>query len=238
MSSQSFWLIFGSASTGIYAFVSNRSPHFVQVQRLRTNRSLTNSDQSGAISASPHLTHVVAMATLRCLFLFPASRVGSFLGVVTVAFPTRRSALIKVKNQASFAPLPALHCGNELAEPPISARKAALGFWLGPTISRPPECTPLHGLLSIFIREAVYGVSGRLYSSLIGYEMRFGYDRPLCARSCPWQARNPTSALPQEADSPRKSRHVRKVPRGDLARPGQLGSSGGSGDLASCHHQT
>jgi hypothetical protein len=27
-------------------------------------------------------------------------------------------------------------------------------------------------------------------------------------------------------------------PRGDVARPGQLGSSGGSGDLASCDHQT
>src|ERR1700687_5451354 len=77
ISSQSFWLIFGSAS-GIHALVSNRSPHLVQVQRLRTKRSLTNSDQSGAISASPHLTHVVVMATLLrlFLFLFSASRVG------------------------------------------------------------------------------------------------------------------------------------------------------------------
>jgi hypothetical protein len=38
------------------------------------------------------------------------------------------------------------------------------------------------------------------------------HERPLCAKSCPWQARNPTSALPPKADSTRKSRHVRKVP--------------------------
>jgi hypothetical protein len=77
--SQSFSLIFDSASAGIHASVSNRSPHFVQDQRLRTKCSLTNSDQSGAISASPHLAHVVVMATLLCLFLFSASRVGSSL---------------------------------------------------------------------------------------------------------------------------------------------------------------
>src|ERR1700688_4559586 len=31
-------------------------------------------------------------------------------------------------------------------------------------------------------------------------------------KSCPWQARNPTSALPPKAESTWKSRHVRKVP--------------------------
>src|SRR5450759_2571797 len=76
--SQSLSLIFGAASVGIQAFVSNRSPHFVQVQRLRTKRSLTNSDHSGAISASLHLTHVVVMATLLCVFSFSASKVGVF----------------------------------------------------------------------------------------------------------------------------------------------------------------
>src|SRR5258705_13597964 len=44
------------------AVVSNRSPHFVQIHRLTTNSSPTNSDQSGAISASPHLTHFIVMA--------------------------------------------------------------------------------------------------------------------------------------------------------------------------------
>jgi len=45
------------------------------------------------------------------------------------------------------------------------------------------------------------------------------------------------SALVRIPDSRRISREVRKVPGGDVTRPGQLGSSGGSGDLASCHHQ-
>jgi hypothetical protein len=39
----------------------------------------------------------------------------------------------------------------------------------------------------------------------------------LCAKSCPWQARDPTSASPPNADLTRKSRHVRKVPTGDIA---------------------
>ena len=98
ISSQSFSRIFGAASAGIQALVSNRSPHFVQVQRLRTNRSLTNSDQSGAISASPHLTHVVLMATPPLLVLFLRFESGSFFSVITVASPKRRSALIQIKN--------------------------------------------------------------------------------------------------------------------------------------------
>jgi hypothetical protein len=55
-------LIFDEASAGMQAFVSNLSPHFVQDQRLTTKRSLTNSDQSGAISISPHLAQIVVMA--------------------------------------------------------------------------------------------------------------------------------------------------------------------------------
>src|SRR5258705_621258 len=74
--SQSFSLIFGSLS-GTHA-VSNRSPHFVQVHRLTTNPSPTNSDLSGAIGASPHLTHFIVMAILPCLFLFSVSRVSVF----------------------------------------------------------------------------------------------------------------------------------------------------------------
>jgi hypothetical protein len=53
--SQSFSLIFGAASAGITASVLNRSPHFVQDQRLTTKRSLTNSDQSGETNTSLHL---------------------------------------------------------------------------------------------------------------------------------------------------------------------------------------
>jgi hypothetical protein len=54
---------FGSALSGTHAFISNRSPQVVQTQRLITKLSLTNSDQSGEISVSPHLTHLVIMAT-------------------------------------------------------------------------------------------------------------------------------------------------------------------------------
>jgi hypothetical protein len=68
--SQSFSLIFGSPS-GMHAVVSNRSPHFAQDHRLTTNRSLTNSDQSGAISASPHLTHFIVIAILSSYSCFP-----------------------------------------------------------------------------------------------------------------------------------------------------------------------
>jgi hypothetical protein len=39
-------------------------------------------------------------------------------------------------------------------------------------------------------------------------------EGPLCATSCPWRDRNPTSALPSKADSIRNSRHVSKVPYG------------------------
>ena len=39
------------------------------------------------------------------------------------------------------------------------------------------------------------------------------YEQPLCAKRCPWQARNPTSAWHPKADSTRKSRHVRNVPQ-------------------------
>ena len=41
------------------------------------------------------------------------------------------------------------------------------------------------------------------------------HERPLCARSCPWRARNPTSALSPKPDSTRQSRHVRNVPLPD-----------------------
>jgi hypothetical protein len=61
ISSQSFSLIFGP-SAGIQAWVSNRSPHFVQVQRLTTKFSLTNSDQSGETNVSQHFGQVVIMA--------------------------------------------------------------------------------------------------------------------------------------------------------------------------------
>jgi hypothetical protein len=58
-------------------------------------------------------------------------------------------------------------------------------------------------------------------------------ERPLCARSCPWRARNPTSALSPKPDSTRQSRHVRNVPLPDNQEPGARGtrraaSSGGS----------
>jgi hypothetical protein len=69
ISSQSFWLIFGSAAF-VHDLVSNRCLHFVQIHRLTTSPSLTNSDQSGAISLSPHLAHGVIMATSLALFLF------------------------------------------------------------------------------------------------------------------------------------------------------------------------
>jgi hypothetical protein len=61
--------IFDAASAGIQAIVSNLSPHFVQDQRLTTKRSLTNSDQSGAISISPHLAQIVVMASSFLLIL-------------------------------------------------------------------------------------------------------------------------------------------------------------------------
>jgi hypothetical protein len=50
-----FSLIFDLALAGTHASVSNRSPHVVQDQGLRTKHSLTNSDQTGATSTSPHL---------------------------------------------------------------------------------------------------------------------------------------------------------------------------------------
>jgi hypothetical protein len=87
--------IFDEASAGMQAFVSNLSPHFVQHQRLTTKRSLTNSDQSGAISISPHLAQIVVMA-----FSFAYSRFsGEFFGIATVASSRRRSALIQIKTK-------------------------------------------------------------------------------------------------------------------------------------------
>src|ERR1019366_4339224 len=62
--SQSFSLILNSASSDIQAEVSNRSPHLLQDQRLTTKRSLTNSDQSGTNSVSPHLAQVVPWSVL------------------------------------------------------------------------------------------------------------------------------------------------------------------------------
>jgi hypothetical protein len=44
-------------------------------------------------------------------------------------------------------------------------------------------------------------------------------ERPLCARSCPWRARNPTSALSPKPDSTRQSRHVRNVPEAEMVAP-------------------
>jgi hypothetical protein len=78
------------------AEVSNRSPHLPQDQRFTTSRSLTNSDQSGINSISPHFTQVVPwsvlfieemVAMLASLLLLSASRVGSFFGNSRVADP-------------------------------------------------------------------------------------------------------------------------------------------------------
>jgi hypothetical protein len=56
---------------------------------------------------------------LLCLFLFSASRVGSFFGIVTVTSSTLLFALIQIKNEAFFAPLCELQCGNMRAQPTI-----------------------------------------------------------------------------------------------------------------------
>jgi hypothetical protein len=46
--------------------------------------------------------------------------------------------------------------------------------------------------------------------------VRFSTFATKSAKSCPWQARNPTSAFPPETDSTRKSQHVRKVPEAGI----------------------
>lgn len=61
---QSLWITLNSASSAMQAKVSNRSPHLQQHQRFRTSHSLTNSDQSGINSNSPHLTQVVPWSVL------------------------------------------------------------------------------------------------------------------------------------------------------------------------------
>jgi hypothetical protein len=95
ISSHKALFIFDEASAGMQAFVSNLSPHFVQDQRLTTKRSLTNSDQSGAISISPHLAQIVVMAFSFAYSCSPLQ--WGVFGIATVASSRRRSALIQIK---------------------------------------------------------------------------------------------------------------------------------------------
>jgi hypothetical protein len=78
-----------SASTGMYASVSNRYPHFQQDQKSRTSPSVTYSDQSAAIRVFPHLSQVMDASFF---IVFFCRLEGEHIGIVTVESLARRFA--------------------------------------------------------------------------------------------------------------------------------------------------
>jgi hypothetical protein len=105
------------------------------------------------------------MATLLCLFLLSASKVGSFWYCYSRV--SKAAICIDTDQKRAFlAPLRALQCDNVLAEPAIPINRlqqSSASVLAQPHLTCMPSVTDLHGLLSGVTRPSILPAKCELY---------------------------------------------------------------------------